>query len=173
MESNESKSEFFARCHLQLSTPGDGDESEDQAVTPLALVFRGTHETSRVIEVLIAPWTMHKLQHYRSDLVQKMLQEYEYLRMVCVGLIEVCSLSSRAQYITHQSPRILLVHINWITMLALVVHFTIRSIPHYFGAAIKYHVAFANASCDCTDNETITSKQVRNGSSISVGELHE
>lgn len=78
VERNECKSHFFARCHLQLgygvhtlNTPGDGYESEGQALTPFALECRGTHETSREIEALIAPWTMHKLQHYRSDLVQK------------------------------------------------------------------------------------------------------
>jgi hypothetical protein len=74
-EKNEYKSHFFARCHLKLgygvytlNTPGDGYESEGQALTPFALECRGTHETSREIEVLIAPLTMHKLQHYRSDL---------------------------------------------------------------------------------------------------------
>ena len=132
-----------------LHNPADVERFIEEGPVPIVLVFRGAQWTSRVIDILTGLWDMGQIP---PDPDERNLQDYEYLRMAFAGLVEERSLNSSAQHIINQPPRIMLVHINWITMLALMVYFTRRSIPREFSAAILQHSMLATAFCNCTDH---------------------
>ena len=141
----------------RLSTPGEGEEESDEPLRPFAIAFRNVDAHSKAIDKLITPSQMYNLKSFNKTIVDKLLREYNSLRKACIGRIELCSTNTPALRSLQREPAIILAHISYVTMFALIAWFKCKRIPEYINHFIQNDPGRIWL-CECPDSARIVIK---------------
>ena len=141
----------------RLLTPGEGEEESDEPLRPFAVAFRNADAHSKAIDKLITPSQMYNLEMFKKTTSDMLLREYNSLRKACIGRIELCSTNTPALLSLQREPAIILAHISYVTMLALIAWFKCKRIPEYINHFIQNNPDHIRL-CECPDSARIVIK---------------